>query len=203
MAKIRIYLDVDGVLNAVPPAKDIVARSQWPNFESVKVNGYTITYAPELLRKLENLAGLWAYEEDDDEMVQCVEIVWLTTWRELAVSALAPGIGFDATHWRVVSDGNGAHGYQRLGFSDYSYWWKVDALASDLIANPVDYVVWLDDDQISYRPSVTSLIRKFADTQFLPIAPATEIGLTVDHIDLVSEFIYRASDDNGQSRFDV
>jgi len=201
MAKTRIYLDVDGVLNAIPAASDIVTRTGWPRFERVQVNGYWITFAPELLRALEAIHDWTHWSLDGDEEEDSVEIVWLTTWREKATADLAPAIDFNAKHWRVVSDGDSAHGYVKLGFSDYSYWWKVDALATDLIENPVDYVVWLDDDQVAYNDSVTSIIKKFNDTQFLTIAPHTTVGLTRDHIDLIRQFVRRAQDDDGWSRF--
>lgn len=200
MAKTRIYLDVDGVINAIPAAKDIIYRSGWPKFESTYVGRYLITYAPELLRRLERLHDWQHWAPDTDEVEDSVEIVWLTTWREKATADLSPAIGFNATHWRVVSDGEGAHGYRKLGFSDYSYWWKVDNIIKDLIERPVDYVVWLDDDQPHYNRSVTSVIKKFNTTQFLTIAPLTEVGLTSDHLDLIDTFVRRAQDDDGSSR---
>jgi len=176
----RIYLDVDGVLNAFPAANDKVMVTEWPLFESTYVevgfNSYKITIARGLIEALGNLSA-----RDD------VEIVWLTTWREAAVNALCPAFDIPGTNWTVVTDGEPVEGYQRR-FSDYSWWWKAQAMATHLDANPVDQVVWLDDDQPVFTDAVNFIVNRYGDTDFLLIAPITEYGLTKQDIKKITAF---------------
>src|SRR5690606_39765676 len=81
--KVRIYIDVDGVINAFSNAQP------WGKVKpSVTVAyGYRITYHQGLIDAL----------KDIDNSNDNVEFVWLTTWQTLARTDLAPAVGLGGT----------------------------------------------------------------------------------------------------------
>jgi hypothetical protein len=186
MTTTRLYLDVDGVINAIPAAQDRVERTGWSDWDSTWVgldNGgrYWITWA------LGFLDALHTIDKRDD-----VEIVWLTTWRTAAVTKLSPALGINGTHWHVADDDvvdRVAHGYMPMGFSDYGWWWKASAIAGHLDKNPVDQVVWLDDDHNVFSDAVKFVHDRFQDTDFLMITPDTRYGVTQEDVARITNFI--------------
>lgn len=79
---LRLYLDIDGVINVRTDSSDelerLAARTGWPSFTRTQaiVGSETVTliWAPELIRSLNSLHD------------QGAELVWLSTWREQAVA---------------------------------------------------------------------------------------------------------------------
>lgn len=67
----KLYLDVDGVINAQMPP--------WSTVETERVIGYRIRWAPVMLTRLDKLG---------------LDLVWLTTWGSHAPYDLAPVIQF-------------------------------------------------------------------------------------------------------------
>lgn len=175
----RIYLDVDGVLNAV--TRQTPEGTGWEMWEKVGVNGYTITYAPELVAALNEIA-----ERDD------VEIVWLTTWQGNAASMISPAIGLDGQQWRVVDNPDtDPHGFATQ--QNYGYWWKVNVFQDDLF-NRVERdtplpekIIWIDDDLSMFGQAV----RWFdaLETKTLGISPFTVQGLTQHDVCAIIDFI--------------
>lgn len=123
----KIYLDVDGVLNSLWSRENRLC---------VNVDGYDIWYTPEVVEYI-------------NELGQEHEIVWLTTWGDRAASGIAPAIGLDSFRWLPGRDwyfnGDGCEERAGVDFSTPGFiWWKADLLAAD--CEPGDEVVWIDDD---------------------------------------------------------
>jgi len=111
----RLYLDVDGVINAQMPYG-------WGKLAKGKAAGWRIRWAP---RMIDALAAM------------DVELVWTTTWRDEAVTELAPLIGWGG-HGRVLHPLDGDLIWPSID-------WKFDAVRADQIGNPSPYI-WLDDE---------------------------------------------------------
>ena len=118
--KTRLYLDVDGVVNAQ------LSHFHWGNFsETAAPEGVSdvVTWAPRMLAALSVLD---------------LDLVWATTWVDDAPSGLADLIHFGKDRPFLVPP-NG----DELTFP--SIYWKLEALKSDQAANPSPFV-WLDDE---------------------------------------------------------
>lgn len=113
----RLYLDVDGVINASMPIG-------WGKTRDGQAGGYTIRWAPALLNALVDLG---------------VEIVWTTTWQEHAVTKLAPLLGF-GSEFRYLSPPT-----QFVDWPWPSIEWKNAAIILDQAAHPEPFI-WVDDE---------------------------------------------------------
>lgn len=160
-----IYLDVDGVLNAV--GINAPTTTGWPGYVAKRVNGHKITYAPDLVGRINALAA-----RDD------VTIKWLTTWEHDAPRDLAPAIGLYGRDWEVLT-----------GFQDAwrgKNWWKLVAIDADVKANPGNRWVWLDDD-IAGEPDAIEWARR--NHNGIWISPQFRQGLTVAQLTSVDQFL--------------
>lgn len=127
---IRIYLDVDGVLNAdLSGSKDHWQKGA-VGMASAEGYKYKITWAPELIRRLRALEG--------------VEIVWCTTWRDDATRELAELLDFGHDFRVIHPTEDPTAPTPRIG----SINWKVPAIKRDLEENPVDGFIHIDDEII-------------------------------------------------------
>lgn len=161
-----IYLDVDGVLNALSVRAPM--NTGWPGYVVKRVNAYRITYAPDLIGRINALAA-----RDD------VTIKWLTTWEHEAPRMLAPAVGLYGGDWEVLT---GFH-------EDYAGkdWWKLKAITDDVAnAQPGDRWVWLDDD-IAAEPDAVEWARNRNDGIWL--SPRIREGLTVAQLDSVDMYL--------------
>lgn len=115
--KVRLYLDVDGVINAaMPPWKG-------PSEGRAVAEGhaYKIRWAPAMVAELAALG---------------VDLVWATTWRKDAAFSIAPLIGWgeDARHLSPPFD-----------LTWPSIDWKAAAVAEDQKGDPSPFI-WADDE---------------------------------------------------------
>lgn len=170
--KVRIYIDVDGVINAFttkpawgePPRQD-------------RILGYVITHHKGLIDSLNEIA------ENDH-----VEFVWLTTWQNHAVTDLAPVVGLDGP-WRALTSENcRPTGY--IGFQNTAYWWKLDSIIEDLHENPVDKFIWIDDE-LSLRRGAQDWynLHHSEKATGLLISPHDSTGLTPDDVCGIIDYI--------------
>lgn len=169
--KTRIYLDVDGVLNALSftnPPKDVVGWDEW---ESKVVAGFSIQYSPQLIAELNLLS-----ERDD------VEFVWLTTWREMAGELIAPALGLKGENWVYLTDGKSAGGYS---YNSWVVWWKLITI-QEHVTNSHTNFVWIDDD-LFMNPDALSWVRGFKNG--MSICPRPTHGLTRDDVSAILRFI--------------
>lgn len=162
--KARIYFDVDGVFNAVGR---VVGGSEWDWYRRVRVNGYLITYAPDvvdLVNKLSATPGIGVY--------------WLTTWCHDAPSKLAPAIGLNGSDWPVV-------GFEHWRRSIGLPWWKHLAIVehTDGFEGPV---LWIDDDH-GVDPACMAWLA--GQPQVLTLAPRTVDGVSRADAGVIEEFV--------------
>ncbi|MGH3475327.1 MAG: HAD domain-containing protein [Nocardioidaceae bacterium] len=169
--KARIYIDVDGVINACqrPGFPDW----GWESGEHVRVNGYGITYSPDFVALLNRVAAR-----------EGVGVYWLTTWCYDAAQKLAPALGLDGQEWPVV----GHHHWSRaIGLP----WWKHLAIVEHLeISDPFDGpVLWIDDDH-GVDPGAVAWLKGQPHVQTL--APKTLVGVTRDQAQEIERFVDEA-----------
>ena len=121
MAKARLYLDVDGVVNAWHADRswgDMSEGDAGPSGGGV----FTIKWSPTMIEELKALD---------------LEIVWLTTWRDYAEPLIGglTGVGVGSRHIDPLD-----------GYTTFpSIMWKTRALIQDQIDNPMPFV-WADDE---------------------------------------------------------
>ncbi|MEV4991253.1 HAD domain-containing protein [Pseudarthrobacter sp. LMD1-1-1.1] len=156
-----IYLDVDGVINAV--TKHVPTTTGWGEYARRKVNSFPIMYAPALVDALNELAN-----RDD------VTIKWLTTWERDAAEDLSPALGINGKEWPVLTgDQDAWHG---------EGWWKLEAIRADVEATAPDKFFWIDDDLAAELPALEWLATRPEGTG---ITPKMREGLTTEHVDQI------------------
>lgn len=118
---VRLYLDVDGVLNAWEA--DQVWEGEIRKGDANSLSGnYLIIWSAEMAEAIRELD---------------VEVVWTTTWRSEAAKAIAPlvGFGFHSRHLDPPAD-------YRLFPSIH---WKAAAVQRDQAREPGPFI-WIDDE---------------------------------------------------------
>jgi hypothetical protein len=167
-----IYFDVDGVFNALPwKDTDLVEETGWETWERVKVNGYWITYSPELVAAVNEIAA----RPDTD-------VRWLTTWCDDAPKLLAPALGIEGTEWPVLGT--------KADVDHQNYqWWKFTLIREALLNNP-EPVVWVDDDMLAAARTTHGMFAwSEAQPQLLQICPWIGAGVTKRHIEEIVKFL--------------
>lgn len=174
----RAYFDIDGVFNAhYPPfPKDKheldILETGWTEkewlwnalpvdlFEQVPEHYgqfFHLCTSPELLEALLKLS------QNPD-----VEIVWSTTWRKRAAT-FVEALGFEKPQWRYLDAT-----WDRIIDKD-KVWWKQELVAKDLIDNPVDKFIWVDDE-FMIRPEAVAWAESLPGGKVL--APTAHLGVT-------------------------
>lgn len=156
-----ILLDVDGVLNALhPPFR---APDTWNDWQQAEIEGFTITYSPEMGRRL------LALEAD---------IHWLTTWEHMANKYISPLLGFP--EFPVV---------EREEFDKTHTWWKSGAAELFMFSNLGRPMLWIDDD-ISYGEVHDELNWCHAwDSPILTVCPDPRKGLTETQMVIIEKCV--------------
>jgi hypothetical protein len=154
----RIYLEIDGVINA-PQAASLWGQK---TFDSIDFGGYTFVWATSAVAELLSLC-----EESD------AEIVWLTSWSEdIPVLARMLGFGHIGAEGRIVEEiGVGSTPFE-----------KADALLQDVASNPVGGAggwVWLDPVSEDVLQSSAYVQRMLIDGGGGFVPPLSEVvGIT-------------------------
>lgn len=160
MTRIIIYLDVDGVINAIRNGTPSQKRTGFKDFRREVVRGFQIQYAQEIIDQLNKLA-----ERDD------LEIKWLTTWEEHAANDLSPAIGINGQHWEVLT--GDMHSWSGRD------WWKLRAIRDDHAKHQPELAIWIDDDIKREREAIYWA----AETEgVLAISPFELDGLTSEDL---------------------
>lgn len=165
----KLYLDVDGVLNAWqhserhlhPKFRD--AEPAWPDYEQVERLGYTLTVSPRMGD------ALLALGERHD-----MEIVWATTWCGNDPSALIGGI-YGWPEFRELP-------YRPRWSRGLSGCGKLDVVRDD--AGDAG-VIWVDDCLAG--PDI-----EWIDSREHPtfgVKPSPFTGLTVELLDGIDKFV--------------
>jgi hypothetical protein len=164
-----IYLDVDGVLNAVTKKRSsLIKATGWDRWETAPVNGWPILWAPALIEALNDLAA-----RDD------VTFKWLTTWTDDAAKILSPAIGIDGQDWEVL------HGDQHAWGGRHG-WWKLEAIRTDVETTEPERFIWIDDDLSTEGNALEWLTGRI---EGLGISPFMSEGLTRANLDTVHEYV--------------
>lgn len=163
--KTTIYLDVDGVLNAVQ--KRNPSATGWSLWESKPVNGWPILFSPELIAELNAIAAL-----------PDVTFKWLTTWTDDAAKMLSPAIGINGQDWEVL-DGD-QHGWRGRD------WWKLQAIQADVLSTEPDQFIWIDDDISAERSAIEWVDGR---NNGYTISPFTVEALTREHIEEIKALV--------------
>src|SRR5665648_1116247 len=134
LPSVWLFIDVDGVLNAVgeAPLDDHRLVVQVENGLSV----FPIRYDPRVVDRLNALTR--------DGLVQ---LIWLTTWARAARDSLAPAIGLDPGG-RVLAD-LAAPDLARHPYDPHRPWWKLALLLG---------VIEDDPDRPGCRPGKRALV---------------------------------------------
>ena len=162
-----IYLDVDGVLNALDVVEKAEGDDCWGDFE-VHANvtptnipafgrGYDLCMSKKMVAELASLDA---------------DVKWLTTWRQDAAEHVAPLV--DAPDWPVVD-------------------WTVEkgaALAQDQAYNPRPFV-WIDDWEATEGNVKYFLMEP--EVPYLLIKPNAYSGITRKQMEEIREFIESVS----------
>jgi HAD domain in Swiss Army Knife RNA repair proteins len=160
--KVRILLDMDGVLNAIwatPP------RGVWPVWKQGEAHGFKIRWAPEVadfVRRLAETPG--------------VEVMWLSTWAELANEHISPLL--DLPRFKVLG--------QPPLFEQG--WWKFEDAKALYEKDPVPFV-WIDDDLGDAYDCGASSWVKSLEGKGLGIRPDHQKGLTQRLLDEIEVFV--------------
>lgn len=169
MPRTRLYLDVDGVINAPLIAATWASsrrRSTMVNLGGGLMATCRLDLAPAQIRALDALIA--AHD---------LELVWLTTWNE--------GDGIRKLERKL----EGLAGGRRLGVprEETRGTWKKDALIADQERAPSPYI-WIDDIEVgAWGAEVDAAV----SAPHLHIATDPDRGLTRAQLDEVAEFVAR------------
>lgn len=161
----RLYLDVDGVINAEYAS----GTERWPEQKHGIAYKYMIEWAPHMIEALAALP---------------LDLVWTTTWRDRAVTNIAPLIGY-GHNGRVLHPVGGIS----VRTTYPSIHWKSNAVYEDLETNPVDRYIWIDDELYLGRPSHAGYVGDWQISKDgLHIRPGGFYGIQPKHIELMEEY---------------
>jgi hypothetical protein len=159
VSRVRLYLDVDGVINAW------YAGSVWvdsPLQEGIAAAGgynYRIKWSADMVSALSQLD---------------VDLCWATTWVGAAPTTLAPliGYGMDSRYLRPLSG--------KVSFP--SIYWKEAAIREEQLRDPSPFI-WIDDE-IGWDQQIIA-----SSLGGLAISPDHQFGITPADIGLMQEYI--------------
>lgn len=161
-----IYLDVDGVLNAVSKRTPSVKISGWDDWTIKRVGRWPIHHSPAMIAELNALAA----RED-------VTLKWLTTWEDAAANELSPAIGINGQEWEVL------HGDQHAWHGPD--WWKLQAIRADVEASAGNFI-WIDDDISAERHAIEWAHGR---DDVMILSPASSQALTREDLNFAKSFI--------------
>lgn len=178
--KPKLFLDIDGVINVIPPSKCDPNRyphlKVWDRWKSVEILGYPITYSPDLIDNLNRIS-------------KKVEIIWLTTWRHQAAKDFAPVVGLD--YFEYIDPKGSEYPWgstQSFQAGPEMRWWKLNGVLDALYTEARPFI-WLDDDLRSNTKKFVRSVAKDMDVPNLMFIPFEAQGIIPEHIAKIDEFI--------------
>lgn len=170
--EVDVYLDVDGVvLPVVLPEDETRNRGGWNHWAPLPDRPER--YAPAMIEGLRELADMPG-----------VTLRWLTAWGTDAI-ALGETIGLPGLE---VVDADNA--FRRAEGTNYSAWWKRDAIQAEHAKRPHNAIAWVDDDlafDATARRWVGDLRR--VGLPVIAQSPDTTRGLTIVHVAALIAFV--------------
>lgn len=161
-----IYLDVDGVLNAVSKRTPSLKITGWDDWTIKRVGRWPIHHSPAMIAELNALAA-----RDD------VTFKWLTTWEDDAAKVLSPAIGLNGQDWEVL------HGDQHAWRG--ANWWKLQAIRADVEAGAGNFI-WIDDDISAEDHAIDWALSR---DDVLTLSPSSTQALTLEDLNFAKSFI--------------
>ncbi|MFS0885126.1 HAD domain-containing protein [Aeromicrobium sp. 179-A 4D2 NHS] len=165
MANVRLYLDVDGVINAWSPFGDFTSGDD--RYRRARAAGTVVTYRPVVVDAINTLSR------------SGVEVLWLTTWKEQDRAELTRALGFEQFRGLTREQENGL-------------WWKTAAILNDFEQRGPAPFIWADDDLsiFEYDNLTQYLLERDQMVAIAPMCPVEPgLGLSDDEL----EFMYRFS----------
>lgn len=168
---VRLYLDIDGVLNAP------LAASKWKDILKFKANVFPMTVALDLVRELERLITTYN-----------VELVWLTTWNQDndVETYVLPFLKDHGLQSGRILGTPGGHTYSGWVNGDD---WKIKALIADQKESPSDFI-WIDDVEVPLYGNSLLLPDPKAT---LAIAPNENYGISPGAVKEIEMFLQNHS----------
>ena len=159
MPKPLLFLDVDGVLNAIPYQR---GPDQFDDFQQTRIMGVLITYSKKMGERIKALDA---------------DVVWLTTWQHKANEHIRHLYGWE--EFPVVV----AHPE-----SYDSPWWKSKTAQRHLESSERP-LIWIDDDlSYGERSGTLEWLREYSQPKLL-ICPQPTAGIRPSHLDMIEEWI--------------
>ncbi|UUX60157.1 HAD domain-containing protein [Glutamicibacter halophytocola] len=149
-----LFLDIDGVLNAVGALLDPERGRPWQDFEAVSGERWGETVSPEMIRHLNAII-----------VDHKVTVIWLSTWQDQA-PAFGHKIGLEGSldwPWLSTEDARGKWGKHV----------SIEAYLDKLPGRNAN-VAWIDDDLGDEHDSAVWA----ADNNILALAPRAKHGIT-------------------------
>lgn len=157
----KLYLDIDGVINAD------YAHKYW-NIDTIQNDFASAGQAGEF-------RIIWSQQMVDELFALGMDLIWTTTWRDLARQSIAPLIGYGHTAPYLTNS---------MFIDEYtpSIVWKLQEVLAHQKANPSKFV-WIDDEiGISEMNAVKNL-------GGLIIATDPNVGITPEHIEKIKVYL--------------
>lgn len=173
-------LDVDGVINASTAMPDTDVWPQWRTGWAAAVgSSWPITWAPPVVDAINRLF-----------LAGRADIRWLTTWLDEANDSLGRLVGLPelpvVPRFNKAGAGGGPHGFLGVRAGATDRWWKLAAARRLLDPQPHRPLVWTDDDLVWEADARVWAEQRQGPT--LLVAPATDVGLTAEHLTAIDEF---------------
>ena len=170
---VRLYLDIDGVLNASQP------HIKWggERAEGLAVSSYDFDGEPHILSTEPQFVMRWSPGLIDALNGLDIEIVWLTTWRMDAAFSVGPLMGLKSAV-RVLHPLNGRTTFPSIN-------WKYEAVREDQAKSPSPFI-WADDELYDLPGEVLSSVR--TENSVL-VAPNPLFGITPEHVEQMQKLI--------------
>lgn len=174
------FIDVDGVINALPKPAQIIHETVYDSWQHTQVLTYNILYSPELIANINRLSEM-------------ADIIWLTTWNGHAPTLLAPALGLHDFGFAKAEGTNSS--FDLTGQEPTTRWWKLNAILEHLYHDQRPFI-WTDDDiSLEVRHAIQGRA-SFEGVENLLITPNSNIGLTTRDTNLIESFIHRLSKEN-------
>lgn len=164
-----LFLDVDGVINCFPgPTFEQLLMSQdWADgLATTKGRTYKIWWRRPIIERLTTLVNEGR-----------IEIVWLTTWGQNAVTEISSLVGLNPT--TAIEDTSGKRAPE-------PGWWKWERV-KEAIGDTSRPFVWFDDE---LGPPITGFALSLYDGQAFLRAPESNPGLTIEDLDELEEWLH-------------
>jgi hypothetical protein len=162
--KVRLLLDVDGVLNALSSVDN--PGDFWTDCRVDVVDGYSIAWSPSVVAFVRDLHD------------RGVDVQWLTTWGRRANEQLRATL--DLPELPVLGErGDGVE----------DTWWKLVLIQAVHQSDGVPFV-WIDDE-IDYDQEAIEWLGTLPPGRFLAVTPDSMTGIDPCDIERVNAFVDR------------